>query len=117
MQERLNDFLSQIAATVRTHFGGQVTYASAPWEFVDWRPFDLVGIDAYRACYNADSFREELRGQLAHGKPVAVTEYGTCAYQGAGDRGGPTQPKYQDLRAPGNPRSTAPDHPSGRGAG
>ncbi|MFD7617025.1 hypothetical protein [Streptomyces sp. NPDC059802] len=88
VQERLNDFLSQIAATVRTHFGGQVTYASAPWEFVDWGAFDLVGIDAYRASDNADSFRDELRGHLAHGKPVAVTEYGTCAYQGAGERGG-----------------------------
>lgn len=49
VQERLNDALSQIAATVRTHFGGQVTYASGPWEFVDWGAFDLVGIDAYRA--------------------------------------------------------------------
>lgn len=88
VQERLNDFLAEAAATVRAHFGGQVTYASGPWEFVDWHPFDLVGIDAYRASYNADTFRSELRRHLAHGKPVAVTEYGTCAYQGAGERGG-----------------------------
>ncbi|MFC8665891.1 hypothetical protein [Streptomyces sp. NPDC057199] len=88
VQTRLNEFLPQVAATVRTHFGGQLTYASAPWESVDWRPFDLVGIDAYRAAYNADSFRDELRGHFAHGKPVAVTEYGTCAYQGAGQLGG-----------------------------
>ncbi|KOG36174.1 MULTISPECIES: hypothetical protein [Streptomyces] len=88
VRERLNDFLSQVAATVRTHFGGRVTYASGPWEFVDWTAFDLVGIDAYRAAYNADGFRDELRGHLAHGKPVAVTEYGTCAYRGAGERGG-----------------------------
>ncbi|MFJ5837206.1 hypothetical protein ACIQGO_10625 [Streptomyces shenzhenensis] len=86
--ERLNAFLAQVAATVRTHFGGRVTYASAPWEVIDWSPFDLVGVDAYRAAYNADSFRDELRGHLAHGKPVAVTEYGTCAYQDAGQRGG-----------------------------
>ncbi|MCL7366391.1 hypothetical protein ACUJ8N_32190 [Streptomyces sp. ESR1.13] len=88
VQERLNAFLPQVAEAVRAHFGGRVTYASAPWEFVDWRPFDLVGIDAYRAAYNADTFRSELRGHHAHGKPVAVTEYGTCAYRGAGDRGG-----------------------------
>lgn len=30
VQERLDDFLSGIAATVRTRFGGRVTYASAP---------------------------------------------------------------------------------------
>ncbi|WP_347232849.1 hypothetical protein [Streptomyces silvensis] len=88
VQERLNDFLSRAAVTVRSHFGGQVTYASAPWEAVDWGAFDFVGIDAYRAAYNAESFRQELRGHLAHGKPVAVTEYGTCAYRGAGERGG-----------------------------
>ncbi|MFE7424211.1 hypothetical protein [Streptomyces sp. NPDC057545] len=88
VQERLNAFLMRVAETARAHFGGRITYASAPWEFVDWRPFDLVGVDAYRAAYNADTFRSELRGHLAHGKPVAVTEYGTCAYRGAGERGG-----------------------------
>ncbi|MFF3820441.1 hypothetical protein ACFYYD_28275 [Streptomyces bluensis] len=88
VQERLGDFLAEVATTVRTHFGGRVTYASAPWESVDWRPFDVVGIDAYRAAYNADGFRDELRGHFAHGKPVAVTEYGTCAYRGAGALGG-----------------------------
>lgn len=84
----LNGFLAEAAATVRRSFGGLVTYAGAPWEFIDWTPFDLVSVDAYRAAYNRDSFREELRGHLAHGKPVAVTEYGTCPYQGASDLGG-----------------------------
>jgi len=83
-----NDVRARAAEAVRARFGGRITYASAPWEFVDWTPFDVVGVDAYRAAYNADGFRTELRGHLAHGKPVAVTEYGTCAYRGAGDRGG-----------------------------
>jgi len=55
---------------------------------VDWGLFDVVGIDAYRAAHNADTFRSELRGHFSHGKPVAVTEFGTCAYQGASKRGG-----------------------------
>lgn len=37
---------------------------------------------------NADTFRTHLREFLSHGKPVAVTEYGTCAYSGAGELGG-----------------------------
>jgi hypothetical protein len=65
-----------------------VTYAAGPWEFVDWAPFDLVGVDAYRAAYNAAHFSDELRGLLSHGKPVAVTEFGTCPYAGAADLGG-----------------------------
>ncbi|MFH8408831.1 hypothetical protein ACH4FX_29145 [Streptomyces sp. NPDC018019] len=88
VQERLNTFLAEVAALVRTRFGGRITYAAGPWESVDWGPFDFVGVDAYRAAYNADRFRSEIRGHLAHGKPVAVTEFGTCAYRGAGERGG-----------------------------
>ncbi|MFI7276115.1 hypothetical protein [Streptomyces sp. NPDC049879] len=86
--ERLNAFLAEAATTVRAGFGGKVTYASGPWEPVDWSPFDIVGVDAYRSAQNADDFRGHLREALAHGKPVAVTEYGTCAYRGAGDLGG-----------------------------
>ncbi|MFD9909646.1 hypothetical protein [Streptomyces sp. NPDC059063] len=86
--ERLNGFLAEAAATVRAHFGGRVTYASGPWESVDWGPFDLIGIDAYRAAHNTDTFRTRLREFFQHGKPVAVTEFGTCAYQGAGGLGG-----------------------------
>jgi hypothetical protein len=88
VSERVNSLLADVAATVRAHFGGQITYASAPWESVDWAPFDLVGIDAYRAAHNADTFRTHLRESFDHGKPVAVTEYGTCAYRGAGELGG-----------------------------
>ena len=86
--ERLNDFLTEAAAAVRAHFGGRVTYASGPWEPVDWKPFDLVSVDAYRTAQNAAVFRARLREFFSHGKPVAVTEYGTCAYRGAGDLGG-----------------------------
>jgi hypothetical protein len=82
------DRLAETAAAVRSRFGGRVTYASGPWEAVDWAPFDLVSVDAYRAAHNAGTFRGHLRDFFSHGKPVAVTEYGTCAYRGAGDLGG-----------------------------
>ncbi|SEM63492.1 hypothetical protein [Streptacidiphilus jiangxiensis] len=85
--ERLNAFLAEAATTVRAHFGGKITYASGPWEPVDWHPFDMVGVDAYRSAQNTDTFRAELREFFSHGKPVVVTEYGTCAYRGAGELG------------------------------
>ncbi|HEY1176714.1 MAG TPA: hypothetical protein VGF17_11195 [Phytomonospora sp.] len=85
---RLDDYLGEVATRVRAAFGGPVTYAAAPWEFIDWSPFDYVGADAYRAAYNAEGFAEEIAALAGHGKPVAILEYGTCAYTGAGERGG-----------------------------
>jgi hypothetical protein len=84
----LNRFLAAAAAAVREQFEGQVTYASGPWEQVDWTDLDIVAVDLYRDAGNAAVFRDKLRPYLGHGKPVAITEFGCCTYQGAGDKGG-----------------------------
>lgn len=86
--KRLNAFLARAASAVREHFHGQLTYASGSWEEVNWEPFDLVGIDYYREKFNKRFYREKLRKYFAHGKPVVVLEFGSCTYQGAGDKGG-----------------------------
>jgi hypothetical protein len=88
MPRELNGFLAEAAATARKHFAGPLSYASGPWEQVDWAPFDLVGVDAYRDARNATSYRHKLRRHFVHGKPVVATEFGCCTYHGAGDRGG-----------------------------
>ena len=85
---RLNGFLAQAAETARSRFGGPLTYASGTWEPVNWAPFDIVSVDAYRDAGNAADYAAGLRGQQRHGKPVAVTEFGCCCYAGAADRGG-----------------------------
>ena len=86
--ERLNAFLARAAQRVRDHFGGRITYAAGSWEPVDWAPFDLVSVDAYRSAHTAAHYREQLRRLAGHGKPLAVTEFGTCAWRGAGEQGG-----------------------------
>ncbi|WP_433323079.1 hypothetical protein [Spirillospora sp. CA-294931] len=89
LHERVNDFLGRAVAAVRARFGGRVSYASLPFEGVDWTPFDLVATDAgYRDAATASGFRESLRAQVARGKPFAVTEFGCATYRGAADRGG-----------------------------
>ena len=85
---RMNAFLAETAATARKHFGGRLTYASGTWEQIDWTPFDIVAVDAYRDAGNAANYRQELHGHFAHGKPVVATEFGCCTYRGAADRGG-----------------------------
>lgn len=86
--QRLNKFLAEAAATVRAHFHGPVTYASGTWEEVDWAPFDFVSIDCYRDARNAALFRGNLTKYFRIGKPVIITEFGCCTYQGAEERGG-----------------------------
>jgi len=85
---RLSDYLATVAGQVRGRFGGKVSYAAGPWEFIDWTPFDIVGMDGYRDGGNRDRFADEIRSLFRHGKPVAITEFGCCGYRGAADRGG-----------------------------
>ncbi|PXY24635.1 hypothetical protein [Prauserella muralis] len=87
LSARVNDVLRRAVALVRARFGGRVTYASIPLERVDWALFDIVGVDLYRSAEVAGQFRAGVRGLVAQGKPVAITEFGTAAYRGAGDRG------------------------------
>jgi hypothetical protein len=86
---RVNRFLGEAVARVRGHFGGRVSYASLPFEGVDWTPFDLVSTDAgYRSIEVADRFVDGVRALVAQGKPVAITEFGCATHRGASDRGG-----------------------------
>jgi len=84
----LNDYLSQVVASVRRVYHGPITYASLPFEKVDWGRFDFVGIDHYRATKINDRYADMLKPLLAHGKPLAIMEFGSCTYQGAEHAGG-----------------------------
>jgi hypothetical protein len=84
----LNAYLAKVNAAVREVFHGQVTYASAPIERVDWSLFDFVCLDYYRGAKNRDSYDERLKRHFAFGKPVIITELGLCTYQGAENKGG-----------------------------
>jgi hypothetical protein len=85
---QLNAFLSRAAGVSRARFAGPITYASGPWEQIDWTPFTIVGVDAYRDRGNAATFNQHLDELFVHDKPVAVTEFGCCTYRGAAERGG-----------------------------
>lgn len=46
--EPLQAFLAQANAAARNMYRGPLTYASLPFEQVDWTLFDIVGVDHYR---------------------------------------------------------------------
>jgi hypothetical protein len=90
---RINDFLARAVDVVRERFGGKLSYASLPFEGVDWAPFDVVSSDAgYRSTEVADRFRDDIRAFVAQaaaqGKPAAITEFGCATHRGAADLGG-----------------------------
>jgi hypothetical protein len=81
----LNAVLARLEAAVRPVFGGPLTYASLPWEAVDWSRFDIVGVDHYRAARIKDRYVEMLAPLLATGKPVVDTEFGNPSCVGGGE--------------------------------
>ncbi len=85
---RWGEVQQQLVTAARGVFGGRITYAAGMWEDVNWELFDIVSIDAYRDAANRANFSDELQSRFKWGKPVAVTEFGCCAYRGAADRGG-----------------------------
>lgn len=93
MRARINDFLGRAVEVVRGRFGGKISYASLPFEGVDWSAFDVISTDAgYRSIEVADQYRDGIRRFVAlgqsQGKPVAITEFGCTTYRGAAELGG-----------------------------
>jgi hypothetical protein len=89
MRASINAFLTRAVAATRERFAGPVSYASLPFEGVDWAPFDIIATDAgYRDAATPPGFRAGLRALTSQGKPFAVTEFGCTTHRGAADLGG-----------------------------
>ncbi|WP_419999056.1 abortive phage infection protein [Streptomyces boninensis] len=88
VQRRLNRFTAKAAAVGRSVFRGPLSYAAAQDDEVDWNLFDIVGIDYYSYHQKRSDYVRELRRYQRFGKPLAIAEFGTCAYRGAPADGG-----------------------------
>ncbi|MFI7410336.1 abortive phage infection protein [Streptomyces sp. NPDC049627] len=91
MKRRLARFTAKASAVGRDVFHGRLSYAATQeedFEPVDWNLFDVVGIDYYSYHREPAAYVRELRRYQRWGKPLAITEFGTCAYVGAPEAGG-----------------------------
>ncbi|MFD3502069.1 abortive phage infection protein [Streptomyces sp. NPDC058676] len=88
MQRRLDRFTAKAAKVGRSVFRGRLSYAAAQDDTVDWNLFDVVGIDYYSHFRDRRAYVRELKKYLRWGKPLAITEFGTCTYVGAPEAGG-----------------------------
>ncbi|MGP4111477.1 abortive phage infection protein [Streptomyces sp. 4N509B] len=91
MVRRLHEVIGQAAATGRSVFRGALTYAAEPGEaaeIVDWDLFDLVSLDYYAHHPRREDYVRDLAPFRRLGKPLAIAEFGACAYEGATEDGG-----------------------------
>jgi hypothetical protein len=88
VQNRMKEFLTKTVQLVRKKFKGKISYASMPFEAVDWNLFDFIATDGgHRSADIAPYFQKGIRALVNQGKPVAITEFGCSTYGGAGDKG------------------------------
>jgi hypothetical protein len=80
--QQLQAFLAEANDKVRKVFHGPLTYASTPFEVVDWSLFDFIGVDLYRNSKNERRYTETIRRYVGRGKPVVNTEFGHSSYRG-----------------------------------
>ena len=79
----LQAYLAEASQWVRPAFHGPLTYASIPFEVVDWSLFDVIGVDHYRNSKVDDHrYAETIRRYLGEGKPVVNSEFGHSPYRG-----------------------------------
>ncbi len=86
-QKQFDRFLNDAVSIVKNEFNGKITYASAMWEKVNWTLFDFVAMNLYKASFNASTFNKTLKSLFSNQKPVIITEFGCCSYNGADKKG------------------------------
>lgn len=80
---RLNRLLNKALTIARSDFYGKITYAAGLWENVDWRGFDIIGLNYYRTGPQPANVSADLRPCQRRGLPVVITEFGCPSYRGA----------------------------------
>ncbi|MEV0775392.1 abortive phage infection protein [Streptomyces sp. NPDC050433] len=88
MRRRLAAFISRAAKVGRSVFQGRLSYGAAHEDEVDWDLFDFVSVNYYSYFPRRAGYVAELTPYLRWGKPVAITECGSCTYLGAPEAGG-----------------------------
>ncbi|MEV4134504.1 abortive infection protein [Dactylosporangium sp. NPDC049742] len=85
---RLNAFLSEAATVARGVFNGEISYSAAPFEQVDWTPFDAIGLMYYYQprYLTPEQHAAEIDRYRSWGKPIDIAGFGTATYRGAEEK-------------------------------
>jgi len=96
---KLNRFLKKATNIARERFNGKVTYCAAMWENVKWEnyDFDYVCVNEYISRKNEETSKKHLLELKKYRKPLVVSEFGCCTYEGAFEYGGGATSMYFKL--------------------
>ncbi|MDS1271422.1 hypothetical protein RIF23_14065 [Lipingzhangella sp. LS1_29] len=98
--ERLNRLLAKALSVARSDFYGKVTYAAGLWEDVDWRGFDIIGLNYYRPGAQPAGMGRDLESWQRQDLPVVITEFGCPSYAGAQEHAGEMEESAVDRSRP-----------------
>ncbi|QQK76261.1 abortive phage infection protein [Salicibibacter cibarius] len=85
--KKLNGYLSKASKIVREKFKGKISYGAALWERVDWKAFDVVGLNLYKVPYNESRYVKTLRKFHRKNKPIVIFEFGCGTFENADKKG------------------------------
>ncbi|MDE3248559.1 MAG: hypothetical protein KGO82_07870 [Bacteroidota bacterium] len=89
MRAAIADFFNRTIPLIRERFHGKISYASLPFESVDWSLFDIIATDgAYKTAANAAIYEQAMINFASQGKPAAITEFGCGSYERAAANAG-----------------------------
>jgi len=89
LQRKLREYTARAVAVARSNFHGRITYgAASDLERIDWRQFDIVGLDYYSYHPDRASHTKELAPFRQRNKPIMILEFGCCTFKGAPEVGG-----------------------------
>lgn len=73
VRNRLNEFFKELMPLIREKFHGKISYASLPFEAVDWSLFDIIATDgAYRTAGNAAHYENSIESFVNQDKPAST---------------------------------------------
>lgn len=81
--EKLGRLLTDTVRSAREVFSGAITYAAGMWEEISPSLFDVLSVNYYRDHRNERSYVSSVQKLTSGPKPVAITEFGCGAFQGA----------------------------------
>lgn len=89
IHRRFAVYVDKVVTIARQNFAGRITYgAAADLEPVNWKLFDIVGLDYYSYHVDPAAHTAELAPFRQWDKPILILEFGCCTFTGAAEKGG-----------------------------